>query len=97
MSEATYSRLKRYAAFSVGHAVVVVAALAGLAGPQPGLVVLVTSIPLLFAWGPFQADIALNPALDVAAQTRWRVLVWCLPWSMALYWQLYIRPRRVFD
>ena len=97
MTDTAYSRMRRYAVLSALHLVVVAAALAGLAGPNAGLVVLATSVPLLLAWGPFHADIAMNPALDDVARTRWRVLVWCLPWSMAAYWHLYIRPRRVFD
>ena len=85
------SRLARYAAFTLLHLVVVLAALA-LGGHQTGLIVLVVSIPLLFAWGHFQAHVAMNPELDEAGRRRWRVLLYVVPWSMSLYWYRYVRP-----
>jgi len=97
VSDRAYRRFTRYAAFSVLHGLIVVLAVVGLAGPDPGLVVLVASIPLLFAWGAYQGDIALNPLLDEAGRTRWRIGGWCLPWSMALYWHRHIRARRPGD
>jgi hypothetical protein len=86
-------RLARYAVFSTVHAVVVLSALLGVFGPQGWLVVLIASGPLIFAWGAFQADVAMNSRLDESDRNRWRILLWMLPWSMAVYWHSYVRPR----
>jgi len=87
--------MSRYAAFAVLHGMVVVVALTGLLGAASGLAVLVASVPLLLAWGAFQADVAVNPRFDETARYRWRIVLWVLPWSMAVYWQLHVRPREV--
>jgi hypothetical protein len=89
--------LARYAVFSTVHAVVVLGALFGVLGPHDWLVVLIASVPLLFAWGAFQADVAMNPVLDERDRNRWRILLWLLPWSMAAYWHRYVRPRKAYD
>ena len=94
MPAAQYARLTRYAAFAVVHLLLSVAAIAA-GGDGLRLVALVAALPFLFAWGHFQADVTLNPELDEPARTRWRNALWCLPWSIALYWQAHVRPRRV--
>lgn len=94
MSDRLYQRLTRYAAWAAVHLVLVVAALA-VASRWTGTVALVGALPLLLAWGPFQADVALNPSLDEAARTRWRMVLWCVPWAMVLYWHRHVRPRRI--
>lgn len=88
-------RLARYAAYSVLQLAVVVAVVAGVVPAEVGgLAVLVASIPVAFGWGHVQADVALNPAFDDRARSRWRVGVWCVPGAVALYWLLHVRPRR---
>ena len=70
--------------------------LALLVAPVPdwwAIVVIVAAVPFLGAWGHFHADLELNGALDETARNRWRMALWILPWSMALYWLLYVRPR----
>lgn len=94
MSAALEGRLARYAVFATVHAVVFLAALLGVFAPYGGLVVLIASAPLLFAWGAFQADVAMNPLFDESNRNRWRILLWMLPWSMAVYWHRFVRPRR---
>lgn len=97
MSDAWYSRMARYAAFSAAHGVVVVAALSGVIGENAGLIVLIASVPLFFAWGHFQADVATNPTLDSTQRQRWRIVLWCFPWSATAYWYSQVRPRRPND
>lgn len=96
MTERLRRRLGRGAAVSVAHLVLLVALLvAGLTDSDVGwLVLLVAAVPMLLAWGPFQTDVTLNPALDEPARTRWRVTLWCLPWCMALYWWRFVRSAR---
>lgn len=69
------------------------AAIAGAFGSIAGLVVLVASVPLLFAWGAFQADLAMNAPVDEVARSRWRIALYLLPWSVTVYWLRYVRPR----
>jgi hypothetical protein len=81
------------------HLLLVLATLVGLLdawtwGPTLTLAAL---IMLFWSTGHFQADVALNPALDEFDRRRWRVALWCLLWSMTLYWQLHVRSRRAFD
>jgi hypothetical protein len=91
-------RLARYAVFSITHLAVVLIVLLGPFRSQDGaLLVLLASVPLLWAWGHFHADVATNPALDHTGRTWWRVTFWCLPWAMTLYWLLHVRPRHAFD
>ena len=94
MSDAAYARLTRYAVFSVVHGVIAIVALSRVAEPWAVYALALASLPLFFAWGSFQADVALNPLLDEPGRTRWRVFLWMLPWSMALYWLRHVRPRR---
>ena len=87
------SRMARYAYFSIAHGAIVLGALSGVMGSSAALVVLVVSLPLFFAWGLYQADVAMNPELDETSRSRWRMALWILPWSMALYWHWYVSPR----
>jgi len=91
VSERTYRRLTRNAAFAVVHGVVVLVSLSGLSGTFAGPLVFFASVPLMLAWGTFQADIAMNPELGDDGRVRWRVALFCLPWSMAVYWHRYVR------
>ncbi len=38
----------------------------------------------------------MNPALDEVDRNRWRIAVWCLPWSMTAYWHRHVRERERF-
>jgi hypothetical protein len=89
-------RLARAAAFSLFQLVVVLAVVAGAVDAGlAGAVVLVASVPVALTWGHVHADVALNGALDDVARRRWRIAVWCVPGAVALYWMLYVRPRRI--
>jgi hypothetical protein len=95
MSPRSHARLTRYAGLAVVHLVVVVAALSGALGAgSAGLLILLASVPFLFAWGAFQADVATNPALDEVERGRWRIALWVVPWAMTLYWLRYVRDAR---
>jgi len=96
LTRATHRRLTRYALYAAVHGAMVVIALTGVLGTIGGVVVLVAFLPLLLAWGTFQADIALNPALDEVDRTRWRIALWCLPWSMTAYWYRHVRAGETF-
>lgn len=99
-----YTRLQRYAVFAIIHGVVTVLALAGVLGPHGGgvlgpyggLVFFAASIPLIWSWGAYQGDLATNGDLTERDRQRWRIALWVLPWSMAYYFQRYVRPREVF-
>ena len=82
VSARLYGRLHRYAVFAVAHGLGVVLALFGAFGGAGGLLVLVASVPLLWAWGAFQGDVALNDQLDEVDRQRWRIGLWLVPWSM---------------
>ncbi len=86
-------RLTRYAAFATAHSVVLLASAAGL-GPIGWTIAAVTSLGFLWAWGHYHADLAINPQVDELQRNRWRIALYLLPWSMTLYWFIYVRPRR---
>ena len=89
-------RLTRYAAFSLFQLIVVLVVVAApVASEIAGTVVLAASVPVALAWGHVQADVAMNPLLDDVARNRWRIAVWCVPGSVALYWLLYVRSRAI--
>jgi hypothetical protein len=85
-----YRRLTRLAIFAIVNLGVVLVALA-----VPGWIgialVLIASVPIYLAIGPFQADLALNDGLEEHERTRWRIALYLVPWSMALYWHRYVR------
>jgi hypothetical protein len=88
-----HAKLTRYALFSGLQACVVVAVLLGDFGAAGVVVVMLTSLPLTFAWGPFHADLAMNERIDERSLIRWRIALWLVPWTMTLYWYQYVRPR----
>lgn len=96
MSQDTHDRLTRYAIFSALHGLVVVAAVTGVFGTNYHGMLLLSSLPLLWAWGAFQGDLALNSGIDLAERNRWRIALWILPWAMTLYWYQHVRPRQTF-
>lgn len=96
MTQDTHDRLARYAIFSALHGVVFVAAMAGLWGNGAYWMLLVASLPLLWACGAFHGDLAMNEQVDEAERSRWRIALWFMPWSMTLYWYRYVRPRQTY-
>jgi hypothetical protein len=92
MTLRSYARLTRYAAYTVVHLAITLVLLVGVVAPeQAALVLVLVSAPLLPAWGAFQGDVATNPDLDEVERSRWRIGLWLLPWSMALYWYRHVR------
>jgi hypothetical protein len=90
MPDQTSRRLGRYALISILSLAAYLAALP-LGVARSGLALLVASIPFILAWGPYQAEVALNPDFDDVDRRRWRIALYVLPWSMALYWYRYVR------
>ena len=94
MPERSYPRLAVYAALALLHAAVVAALVVAPVEPAAtGWIVLITSVPLLLAWGPFQADVAFNASLDERSRARWRIAIYLAPWVVAAYWLVHIRTR----
>jgi hypothetical protein len=87
-----YRRLTRLATLAVVNLCVVLVAIA-LPGWIGIALVLVASVPIYVAIGPFQADLALNDGLTELERTRWRIALYLVPWSMALYWHHHVRRR----
>lgn len=91
-------RLQRYAFLTLPLTGIVVLVLAGALPTSAGvLAILFASLPLLWAWGPYQGHLALNGALDGIEKNRWRIAFYLVPPSMALYWLLHIRGRSAID
>jgi hypothetical protein len=91
MSDRSYRRLTRYAVFAAAS---IPLALILLAIPRygPGLFFLLGVLPVWFlAIGPYQADLALNVGLTDDERRWWRIVLFLLPWSMALYWRQHVR------
>jgi hypothetical protein len=92
------SKLRVYALFAAAHGVVVLAVLMMPDSPSWLLTAtLAAALPFVFAWGHFHVDLARNPELDETERNRWRTVFYLLPWSMALYWTRYVRPRQCAD
>ncbi|MET0602085.1 MAG: hypothetical protein ABW167_08870 [Baekduia sp.] len=92
MPDRLYRRLRRYAGFSAAQ--VLVAVVATLSGAPPDYALaalLVVSVPVCLAWGPYQAVIAMNPNFEDHDRRRWRIMLVCIPGSMAVYWHRHIR------
>jgi hypothetical protein len=92
MSDRYYRRLQRYAGFSLVQLCVMT--IVGTRGVESGAAVaavLVASAPVLWAWGLFQADVAMNPRFEESDRRRWRIILACLPGSMAFYWLRHVR------
>ena len=89
MSDRSYRRLTRYAVFAV--ASLPLALFLRLTTGE-GLVFVLAVLPVWFlAIGPFQADVALNAGLTDAERRWWRIWLFLLPWSMAVYWRQHVR------
>ena len=90
VTDRVYTRLTRLAYFAIVNLVAVLIAVA-----LPGIValgfVLLSSVAIYVAIGPFQADVALNESLDEAERRRWRIALYLVPWAVALYWHCYVR------
>ena len=90
VTDRVYTRLTRLAYFAIVNLVAVLIAVA-----LPGIValgfVLLSSVAIYVAIGPFQADVALNESLDEAERRRWRIALYLVPWAVALYWHRYVR------
>ena len=52
---------------------------------------LVVSVPVCLAWGPYQAVVAMNPDFEDRDRRRWRIMLVCIPGSMAVYWHRHVR------
>lgn len=90
MSDRTYTRLTRLAVFAVVDLAVILVALA-LPGFVAWAFVAVASLAIYIGIGPYQADLALNASLEEVERQRWRIALYLVPWSMALYWHRYVR------
>ena len=55
-------------------------------------VAIVVALGLFWAWGPFQAEVALNPRFDDVDRRRWRLGLALVPGATAAYWYLQLRP-----
>jgi hypothetical protein len=92
MSHRLYRRLRRYAVFSVVQLLVALVVVGGdLESGYAIVALLIASAPVFWAWGPYQADVAMNPHFQERDRRRWRVLLACLPGSLAVYWYRHIR------
>jgi hypothetical protein len=89
MSDRSYRRLTRFAVFAAASLplAVVLRLTTG-----DGLAFVLGVLPVWFlAIGPYQADVALNAGLTEDERRRWRIALFVVPWSMALYWRLHVR------
>jgi hypothetical protein len=92
MSDRSYRRLTRYALLAlVTLPVVLVVAASPMPDQYAALVVLAMWLPFYPAIGPYQADLALNTRLDENLRRWWRIALFLLPWSMAVYWHRHVR------
>ena len=82
--------LRRYAAFASAQSLVVVVAVV-TDNDAVAIAALVTALPFLFAIGQYQAEATLNPVLTEPQRARWRIALFTVPWSLALYWWRYLR------
>jgi hypothetical protein len=92
MSDRSYRRLRRYAGFSVVQLLVALVVVVGdLRSGYAVPALLGASLPVFWAWGPYQADVTMNPHLQDSDRAQWRIMLACLPGSMAVYWHRHIR------
>jgi hypothetical protein len=84
MTDRSARRMRRYAWWSLVQLTLVVVAFATWWDGAAFAAVLAT-LPIFWAWGHVQADVALNPLLDGRDRRRWRILLACLPGAMAVY------------
>lgn len=92
--DAQIRRLNFYAGLVAAHSLLVVGVLTGVIPDVGGTVVVVSAVALLLAFGPYQADVALNGDLDEVSRSRWRIGLYCFPWATVAYWATYVRPRQ---
>ena len=97
MTRKRYRKLTRYAVLATLYGVILAAAWAGLVPEWAWLPLAIIWLFFVWAFGQYQADLAVNPALDEAAVRRWRIGFWFMPYSITAYWLVHIRRRRVFD
>jgi hypothetical protein len=90
VSDRNYTRLTRLAVFAVVDLAVILVALA-LPGFVAWAFVAIASLAIYVGIGPYQADLVLNDSVDEAERQRWRIALYLVPWSMALYWHRYVR------
>jgi hypothetical protein len=86
------AKLQRYAAFTLAYSVLLVLLVVRILPEALGLVLaLVFALPLLWAWGAYQAHLELNDAVDDGERQLWRVGFYLVPPAMAAYWWMYVR------
>lgn len=91
-------RLQRYAFLTLPVVAIVVLLIFGALPAESGpIAVVLASLPLIWAWGPYQAHLGLNAGLDEVERQRWRVAFYLVPPSMALYWFLHVRGESAID
>ena len=91
-------RLQRYAFLTLPLAGVAALAVAGALRPHVAVIALMlASVPVVWAWGPYHAHLALNGSLDEVARSRWRIAFSLVPPSMAVYWLLHVRRQSAID
>lgn len=89
MSDRSYRRLTRYAVFAAASIPLALLLLLTIGG---GPVFVLGVLPVWFlAIGPYQTDLALNVGLTEDERRWWRIALFLLPWSMALYWHQHVR------
>lgn len=92
MPDRLYRRLRNCAAFSVGQFLAtLVICIGDVQSTYAVVALLVVSLPLFWSWGAYQAEVALNSRFRDRDRARWRVVLVCLPGSMAVYWYRHIR------
>jgi hypothetical protein len=95
MSDRSYRRATRYALLSALQAVALVATTAGPASAPAAVALVLLAIPLIWSWGFFFADVAMNEGLDERERLWWRVAFCVVPGAIALYWHRQVRPFRL--
>jgi hypothetical protein len=90
VSDRNYTRLTRLAVFAVVDLAVILVALA-LPGFVAWAFLAIASLAIYVGIGPYQADLMLNDSVDDVERQRWRIALYLVPWSMALYWHRYVR------
>jgi hypothetical protein len=95
MSDRSYRRATRYALLSALQVVVLAAAALQPVGLAASVALVALTIPLIWSWGFFFADVAMNEGLDERERLWWRVAFCVVPGGIALYWYRQVRPFRL--
>ncbi|MFL5846678.1 MAG: hypothetical protein ACJ762_18500 [Solirubrobacteraceae bacterium] len=91
-------RMQRYAVLTASGSALVVLLLAGVLPDRVAAVaILLAALPVILAWGPYQAHLALNANLDEVERSRWRIAFYLLWPSMAIYWVHHVRAQSLVD